>query len=110
MIKLLLLFIITLIVSMGVATLIWFISFLLSKQQQRKVGHLQEFEDLKNAQMEAKVRSGDEEVSAAIAMALHLYFAELHDYERTVLTIKKVVRPYSPWSSKIYAMRNMPRQ
>ncbi len=94
---------------MGVATLIWFISFLLSKQKQKKVEQLQEFEELKNAQMEAKVKTGDEEVYAAIALALHLYFEELHDYERTVLTIKKVVKPYSPWSSKIYAMRSMPR-
>jgi Na+-transporting methylmalonyl-CoA/oxaloacetate decarboxylase gamma subunit len=42
------------------------------------------------------------EVSAAISTALHLYFNELHDDEKTVLTIKKISRRYSPWSSKIY--------
>jgi len=49
------------------------------------------------------------EVNAAIAMALYLYKSELHDYEETVLTIKKVARTYSPWSSKIYGLRNYPR-
>ncbi len=49
------------------------------------------------------------EVNAAIAMALHLYRAEYHDHEEAVLTIKKVARTYSPWSSKIYALRRLPR-
>ena len=46
------------------------------------------------------------EVNAAIAAAIHLYRSELHDFENTVLTIKKVSRTYSPWSSKIYGLRN----
>ncbi len=49
------------------------------------------------------------EVNAAIAMAIHLYFAEIHDNENTVLTINKVSRTYSPWSSKIYGLRQNPR-
>ena len=49
------------------------------------------------------------EVNAAIAMAIHLYFAEIHDNENTVLTINKVSRTYSPWSSKIYGLRQHPR-
>ncbi len=48
--------------------------------------------------------SGEE--IAAISMALHLHFSKLHDEESGVLTIKKVSRAYSPWSSKIYAVRN----
>lgn len=48
------------------------------------------------------------EVNAAIAAAVHLYRSELHDFEDTVLTIKKVSRTYSPWSSKIYGLRNAP--
>lgn len=47
--------------------------------------------------------SGEE--AAAIAMALHL-FLEVHDEESGLLTINKVSKPYSPWSSKIYAVRN----
>lgn len=49
------------------------------------------------------------EVNAAIAMALYLYQNETHDFENTVLTVKKVARPYSPWSSKIYTLRKTPR-
>jgi hypothetical protein len=48
--------------------------------------------------------SGEE--TAAIAMALHLYLDELHDQESGVLTIKRISKAYSPWSSKIYAVRN----
>lgn len=46
------------------------------------------------------------EVYAAIAMALHLYRNQLHDEENTVLTMEKVSRTYSPWSSKIYGLRH----
>ena len=49
------------------------------------------------------------EINAAVAMALYLYQTETHDFENTVLTIKKVARPYSPWSSKIYTLRKTPR-
>lgn len=49
------------------------------------------------------------EVNAAIAIALHLYQSEYHDHEEAVLTIKKVARTYSPWSSKIYNLRRSPR-
>ena len=49
------------------------------------------------------------EVNAAIAMALHLYYSEMHDKEDTVLTINQTSRTYSPWSSKIYGLRQHPR-
>ncbi len=42
---------------------------------------------------------------AAISMALHLHLNELHDDEEHIMTIKRVARVYSPWSSKIYSMR-----
>lgn len=50
------------------------------------------------------------EVTAAISMALMLHFREVHDYENTVITIKKVQKPYSPWSSKIYGLRQYPEK
>ena len=49
------------------------------------------------------------EVNAAISMALHLYMNEMHDRESAILTISKVARTYSPWSSKIYGLRQYPR-
>lgn len=48
------------------------------------------------------------DVIAAIGLALYLS-TQLHDDESNVLTIKKVSRTYSPWSSKIYGLRNAPR-
>jgi Na+-transporting methylmalonyl-CoA/oxaloacetate decarboxylase gamma subunit len=47
------------------------------------------------------------EVNAAIAMALYLYMSELHDVESGVITIKRVSKNYSPWSSKLYNMKNL---
>lgn len=48
------------------------------------------------------------EVSAAIAMALYLHTL-LHDEESGKLTIKKISKNYTPWSAKIYGMRNFNR-
>lgn len=50
--------------------------------------------------------SGDE--TAAIATALYMYYAEQHDEESNIITIKRIQRRYSPWSSKIYGVRNFP--
>ena len=60
-----------------------------------------------SAKHSAEEMSG--EVNAAIAMTLYMYQSELHDEENTVLTINKVSRNYSPWSSKIYTLRKSPR-
>lgn len=47
------------------------------------------------------------EVNAAIAMAIYLYYNELHDVESGVITIKRASKTYSPWSSKLYNMKNL---
>ncbi|MDR0505821.1 MAG: OadG family protein [Dysgonamonadaceae bacterium] len=52
-------------------------------------------------------QSGD--VLAAIAMAIY-EATELHDEEHTILTIKNTARNYSPWSSKIYTLRETPKK
>ena len=53
------------------------------------------------------------EISAAdivaISMALHLFYDEVHDDESNVITIKRIERRYSPWSSKIYGINNYSR-
>jgi glutaconyl-CoA/methylmalonyl-CoA decarboxylase subunit delta len=46
------------------------------------------------------------EETAAISVAIFLYVGGLHDEEHTVLTIQKISRRYSPWSSKIYNVIN----
>ena len=49
-------------------------------------------------------------VTAALSLALHMYFSELHDEESNVVTIKRIKKAYSPWSSKIYSVnQNWPR-
>ena len=48
------------------------------------------------------------EIIAAIALALQTHLFELHDEEKTIITIQRVSRPYSPWSSKLHGMRSLP--
>ena len=64
-------------------------------------------EDVKEAR-EKNIGNESGEVFAAIAMALHEYQDNVHDIEETILTISKVKRNYSPWSSKIYTLRQLP--
>ena len=45
------------------------------------------------------------EESAAIAMAIHLYYAGVHDEESNIITIRNINNRYSPWSSKIYGIQ-----
>jgi glutaconyl-CoA/methylmalonyl-CoA decarboxylase subunit delta len=52
--------------------------------------------------------SGEE--NAAIALALHLFMNEIHDEESNIITIRKVSRTYSPWSSKIYGLNTLQRK
>jgi len=46
-------------------------------------------------------------IYAAISMAIY-EATEAHDVENTILTIKQTARTYSPWSSKIYSLRETP--
>ena len=50
------------------------------------------------------------EVFAAISMAMHEFQSDVHDVEDTILTITRVKRSYSPWSSKIYTLRETPHK
>jgi Na+-transporting methylmalonyl-CoA/oxaloacetate decarboxylase gamma subunit len=49
-------------------------------------------------------------VIAAITTALFEVTEDVHDMESTVLTINKVTRRYSPWSSKIYGLREFSKK
>ncbi|HAH22917.1 MAG TPA: hypothetical protein DCL77_04005 [Prolixibacteraceae bacterium] len=51
----------------------------------------------------------NDEEAAAIALAIHMYKREMHDMESLTITLKQVSRIYSPWSSKIYTLRQNPR-
>ncbi len=56
-----------------------------------------------------KIEEISGEINAAIAYAIYLYFNELHDKENPIITINRVSKAYTPWSSKIYGLRQYPR-
>lgn len=58
----------------------------------------------------AKGQTEEGAIFAAIATALYEVTEDVHDLENTVLTIHKVTRSYSPWSSKIYGIREFQRK
>ena len=90
------------------ALLLLFIAFkftgnaakVLTRRQAIKSGRLV-------AQDEDHVLSG--EVLAAISAAIYDMGQDAHDIESTILTIDEVERRYSPWSSKIYSLRQLPK-
>lgn len=55
-----------------------------------------------------KTKGIEAEVSAAIAMAIHLYQSRQHDMESLKITIQKVSKLYSPWNSKLYMINRPP--
>ncbi|MDD2488177.1 MAG: hypothetical protein WC108_07215 [Bacteroidales bacterium] len=63
-----------------------------------------EFEDANQSSSSAKV---SDEIYAAIAMAI-FSSTEYHDEESGILTIQRTVNNYSPWNSKIYALKELP--
>ena len=56
------------------------------------------------------VKETSAETYAAIALALHLFHeeSEAHDHESLTITMSHTDRSYSPWSSKIYTLRQTP--
>lgn len=62
---------------------------------------------IKSGTPETSIATLDTEKMTAISLALHLYLEqEIHDTESNVITIKRIQKRYSPWSSKIYNMNN----
>ncbi len=65
--------------------------------------------DIKTVSKEERPDHDSGEEIAAIVMALNEHI-NAHDLESTILTINKVRKSYSPWSSKIYGLRELPRR
>lgn len=65
------------------------------------------FKQNKQKQPADKVELEDEKV-AAIATALRIFQSNLHDKESEVITIHKIKSVYSPWSSKIHGLTQLP--
>lgn len=98
------------------ALLVLFLVFaLIGRLNVRAVRKKQAREEQTKNQAIHPVMPADSEVIhgeelAAIAMALYQYQNDLHDIESNVITINKVARAYSPWSSKIYGLRQVPNK
>lgn len=58
----------------------------------------------------ASVGAPDGEILAAIGYAIKMYNDELNESEARVLTINRTVKAYSPWSSKIYGLTQLPNR
>lgn len=63
---------------------------------------------VKKSEVEMMKDEVNGEVITAIAIAVRQYENDLHDIESEVVTINRVARTYSPWSSKIYGVNNLP--
>ena len=80
------------------------VSVSLSKRNALKAKGITDKQEAK----EKKLGEAPGEIFAAIAMAMYEMQSDVHDVEDTVLTITRVKRSYSPWSSKIYTLRETP--
>ena len=80
------------------------VSVNLSKRNAMKAKGITDKQEAK----EKKLGEAPGEIFAAIAMAMHEMQSDVHDVEDIVLTITRVKRSYSPWSSKIYTLRETP--
>jgi Na+-transporting methylmalonyl-CoA/oxaloacetate decarboxylase gamma subunit len=95
------------VVAMSVVFLALMLLYLVFKNVGKSLISIQDRRSKKEAVVpKVTASTGDisGEVYAAITAAIHLYNEELHDEENTVLTINKVSRTYSPWSSKIHGL------
>jgi Na+-transporting methylmalonyl-CoA/oxaloacetate decarboxylase gamma subunit len=103
------------IAAIMIAFIFVFLALLLLYFLFKVIGHIMTIDARKAAKLKEASSSGlveeklSGEVNAAIVMALYLYGSELHDQEDPVITMTKVSRTYSPWSSKIYGLRKSPR-
>jgi Na+-transporting methylmalonyl-CoA/oxaloacetate decarboxylase gamma subunit len=70
----------------------------LGKRRAKESGNAEESSDIPG------------EVLAAISTALYELEQDVHDIEHAVLTIRKAKSNYSPWSSKIYSLRENPKK
>lgn len=71
--------------------------------KKREVRKKEEEEARKKA--EGKDKQIPDETAAAVMMAVYLYKRQSLEEEKAKLTFERWAKPYSPWSSKIYGLR-----
>ncbi|MCK9616953.1 MAG: hypothetical protein M0R21_03870 [Lentimicrobiaceae bacterium] len=80
----------------------------LKKSENRKKGMENSQEPAPDTQNPQPTEDNTGEVVTAIGLALSMYMRDIHDFEQAVITMQKVMRPYSPWSSKFYGLKQQP--
>ncbi len=95
--------------------IILYLAFYYIMQIKKPIAKIKKIEIKKEGEtVKTEIIQAEEEISsevvAAIGTALHLYLLSIHDYESTVITIKKIQKPYSPWSSKLYNLTPTPQR
>lgn len=84
------------------------------QKRDKKAATVSETASMGSAPVAAKViaKEGDMsgEIAAAIAFAIKSYNDEIEAAEQMDLTLKKVARAYSPWSSKIHGLTQLPER
>ncbi len=59
-------------------------------------------------QQAVEVVNEHDDVAAIIALALSMYINKEKEHQNATITIERMVKPYSPWSSKIHGLRQQP--
>jgi hypothetical protein len=80
---------------------------ILRRNKAKKV-HEYATEEIIDAGLPESSNINHQEVAAVISLALNMYVQQMREYEQAIITIQKVIKPYSPWSSKIYGLRQSP--
>ncbi len=100
------------IVMVSLIVIYFFMQFITWTIKYSKYKHLKSIRKKKN-----KMRVVDDNSTApeklvvlAISTAIHMEMKYKAEQEKAILTINKLIRPYSPWSSKILSMRKVPEK
>jgi hypothetical protein len=94
----------------GTIVVLTFLFFFFLKRTDRIVEERKRLElEQKNINLIVQHEDPSEEIVAAIALAISTYKLQLAELENLTITIQKVSKQYSPWSSKIYSLRQLPK-
>ncbi|MEA1987398.1 MAG: OadG family protein [Candidatus Marinimicrobia bacterium] len=99
-----------LIVMLSLVGIYFFMRFIAWMIKYSKYKRLKQIKEKKNKLriIELKNNRPDIETVLAISSAIHMELKYKMEEEKAILTINKLIRPYSPWSSKILSMRRVP--
>ena len=54
------------------------------------------------------IHTQQQEIASVIGLALSMYMNELEEEERQIHSCQRILKSYSPWSSRIHGMRQLP--